>query len=232
MNEPAPDQRHASRGEEPQHLVRDRLRHHQGGAGGELQPEARQDPLRGGRERQRQERGGALDPADRAAARPHHERGDPAPRHRRPLGPQRRRRYRQARSARARGARHPRPRHLHDLPGADVEPEPGAYHRPSDRRGDPPAPPCLQGRGAGAGGGGAGAGAHSAPATEPRQLSLRILRRHAPARHDGHGAGLRAQAADRRRADHGARRHHPGRDPRADQGAAGPLRHVGDVHHP
>ena len=31
---------------------------------------------------------------------------------------------------------------------------------------------------------------------------------------DRHGARLRARAADRRRADHGARRHHPGADPR------------------
>ena len=48
-----------------------------------------------------------------------------------------------------------------------------------------------------------------------RRLSAPAVGRHAPARHDRHGAGLRARAADRRRADHGARRHHPGADPRA-----------------
>ncbi len=31
-------------------------------------------------------------------------------------------------------ARHPRQRHLDDLPGADVEPQSGAQRRPSDRR--------------------------------------------------------------------------------------------------
>ena len=47
-----------------------------------------------------------------------------------------------------------------------------------------------------------------------RRLSAQPVGRHAPARHDRHGAVLRAGAADRRRADHGARRHHPGADPR------------------
>ena len=41
-------------------------------------------------------------------------------------------------------------------------------------------------------------------------------RRHAPARHDRHRARLPAEAADRRRADDGARRHDPGSDPQAD----------------
>ena len=41
-----------------------------------------------------------------------------------------------------------------------------------------------------------------------RRLSTQSERRHAPARHDRHGGGLPSQAADRRRADHGARRHH------------------------
>ena len=48
-----------------------------------------------------------------------------------------------------------------------------------------------------------------------RRLSAPVLRRHAPARDDRHGAVLQPEAADRRRADHGARRHHPGADPRA-----------------
>ena len=45
-------------------------------------------------------------------------------------------------------------------------------------------------------------------------LPARVLRRHAPARDDRDGALLLAEAADRRRADHGARRHDPGADPR------------------
>jgi ABC-type dipeptide/oligopeptide/nickel transport system ATPase component len=44
-------------------------------------------------------------------------------------------------------------------------------------------------------------------------LSVRAVGRPAPARHDRHGAGLPAGAADRRRADDRARRHHPGADP-------------------
>ena len=51
-------------------------------------------------------------------------------------------------------------------------------------------------------------------------LSPRILRRHAPARDDRHGAALPAGAADRRRADHGPRRHRAGPDPGADGRAA------------
>ena len=43
-----------------------------------------------------------------------------------------------------------------------------------------------------------------------RRLSAQSERRHAPAGHDRHGGRLRSQAADRRRADHGARRHDPG----------------------
>ena len=45
-------------------------------------------------------------------------------------------------------------------------------------------------------------------------LSAPALRRSAPARHDRHGAVLRAQGADRRRAHDGARRDDPGADPR------------------
>ena len=63
------------------------------------------------------------------------------------------------------------------------------------------------------------------PAKAPQHLSLRALRRPAPARHDRHGADLPAGAADRRRADHRARRHDPGADPEADQGSAGRARH-------
>ena len=59
-----------------------------------------------------------------------------------------------------------------------------------------------------------------APEQRARRLSAPALRRHAPARDDRHGARLRPAAADRRRADHRARRHHPGADPRADAHAA------------
>ena len=51
-------------------------------------------------------------------------------------------------------------------------------------------------------------------AQPPRRLPAPVLRRHAPARDDRHGAVLQPQAAARRRADHRARRDHPGADPR------------------
>ena len=41
-------------------------------------------------------------------------------------------------------------------------------------------------------------GAHSLAGTAHRRLSAQALRRHAPARHDRHGAGLRSEAVDRR----------------------------------
>ena len=53
------------------------------------------------------------------------------------------------------------------------------------------------------------------PDPSRRLAAIRISSRAAaPARDDRHGAGLRAGAADRRRADHRARRHDPGPDPR------------------
>ena len=96
----------------------------------------------------------------------------------------------------------------------------------------PPAPADEPRRGAQARHRSAGAGEDPPPRAQHRQLSVRVQRRHAAARHDGHGAGLRAQAGDRRRADDRARRHHAGRDPRPDEGPAVALRHGADVHHP
>ncbi len=73
---------------------------------------------------------------------------------------------------------------------------------------------------------------HPGAAQAPVDLSAPALRRHAPARHDRHGAGLRPQGADRRRADHRARRHRAGADPRAAEGSAEQDRHGDDLHHP
>ena len=53
-----------------------------------------------------------------------------------------------------------------------------------------------------------------------RQVPAPALRRPAAAHHDRPGAGLRPEAADRRRADDGARRDRAGRDPQADARAA------------
>ena len=53
------------------------------------------------------------------------------------------------------------------------------------------------------------------PQRRVQRLSAPVLRRHAPARDDRHGAVVQSQAPDRRRADDRARRHHPGADPRS-----------------
>ena len=66
----------------------------------------------------------------------------------------------------------------------------------------------------------------------PRHLSVRALRRPAPARHDRHGADHAPGAPHRRRADDGARRHDAGADPRPDARAAGRDADVDAAHHP
>ena len=75
-------------------------------------------------------------------------------------------------------------------------------------------------------------GAHPRAGAARQGISAPALGRHAPARHDRHGAGLQSQGADRRRADHGARRHHPGADPRADRRTAARVQRRGDPDHP
>ena len=65
-----------------------------------------------------------------------------------------------------------------------------------------------------------------------RRLSAPDLWRPAPAHHDRRRPGPRPRPADRRRAHHRARRHHPGADPAPDPRAAGSARHRRAVHHP
>ena len=64
-----------------------------------------------------------------------------------------------------------------------------------------------------------------------QRLSAPVLRRHAPARRDRDRAAAPARAADRRRADHRARRHHPVADPRRGAGARRRDRHGADLDH-
>ena len=116
-------------------------------------------------------------------------------------------------------ARPPRPRHRHDLPGPAVVAEPGRPDRDPGHRGARAAPrPVAQGGHAGRPGP-ARPGRHPRPGPAAEGLPAPAVRRHAPAGADRDGAGLPAPAADRRRADHRARRDHPGADPRAAQGA-------------
>ncbi len=58
------------------------------------------------------------------------------------------------------------------------------------------------------------AGRHPRPRESPLGLPAPAFGRHEPARDDRHGDRLPAEAADRGRADDGARRDHPGADPR------------------
>ena len=59
----------------------------------------------------------------------------------------------------------------------------------------------------------ADAGRHPRAGAARARISASALGRHAPARDDRDGARLQSKAPDRRRADHGARRHDPGADP-------------------
>ena len=65
-----------------------------------------------------------------------------------------------------------------------------------------------------------------------RRVSAPAVGRHAPARDDRHGAGLRAAAADRRRADHRARRDGAGADPASCCANWQRDRHCAALHHP
>ena len=62
-------------------------------------------------------------------------------------------------------------------------------------------------------------------------ISASAVRRHAPARDDRDGARLQAAPADRRRADHRARRDDPGADPRPDARAEAEDRRGDRAHH-
>ena len=113
----------------------------------------------------------------------------------------------------ARPARQPA---CHDLPGADDLAQSELHDRRSDHRNHPAPSRRLAERRAQAHDRTVAPGPYPLARAAHRRLSAQALRRHAPARHDRHGAGLRSPAADRRRAHHRARRHHAGADPRPD----------------
>ena len=77
----------------------------------------------------------------------------------------------------------------------------------------------------------AGRSRHPRPRVQDQRLPVADVGRPAAAGDDRDGDRLRAQAPDRRRADHGARRHHPEADPRPHRGAAEEAPDVGAVHH-
>ena len=174
---------------------------------------------RGGRRvGQRQERDRALDPAaDRRAAGQHRRRAASCSRAANLLD-----------AADGRDARDPRQGDLDDLPGADDVAEPGLHLRRADHR---DAACCTRSWTARA----ARARAiemlqlrrHPVARAARRRVPAPDVGRHAPARHDRDGARVPAGDPDRRRADHRARRHDPGADPRAAQAPAARARHGG-----
>ena len=185
------------------------------------------------RERLRQERHRAVDPADRRSAGPDRRGRDPVPAAGADGGGQRAVDLAKLEPNGQEMRVDPRRGDRADLPGADVVVQPGAHAsatRSSRRSG------CTS----------RSASARRAreaieilrrvgcPAPEQRVDQLRppAQRRPAPARDDRDGAVLQADAADRRRADDRARRHHPGPDPRADAPAAAGRRHGDHADHP
>ena len=89
-----------------------------------------------------------------------------------------------------------------------------------------------RGSGAQAGAGALGPGRHPVAAGPARRLPAPALGRHEPAGDDRHGDRLQPEAPDRRRADHGTRRHHPGADPGPAARPAARARHGADPDHP
>ncbi len=135
-------------------------------------------------------------------------------------------------AGRGRDAPRPRQRGRDDLPGPDDLAEPDDDGRRPDRRDRAAAPRRGRQDRAGPRGRGAGPGRHAPARRAGVQLPAPAVGRHAAAGHDRDGAGLRAQAADRRRADHGAGRDDPEADPRAHRRPAPAAGHGGHPGHP
>ena len=125
-----------------------------------------------------------------------------------------------------------RQRDRDDLPGPAVVAAPLLQDRRPAGGGRPGPPRRLQGAGARPRGRDARPGRHPRAAPARGLLSARVLGRHAPARDDRDGAHQRSQAADRRRADDGARRDRPGADPRPHPAPAARARHRDRDDHP
>ena len=93
---------------------------------------------------------------------------------------------------------------------------PMLHHRQPDHRGHPASSRRVAAPGARARHRAVAARPHPLAGAANRRISAQAVGRNAPARHDRDGAGLRSDAADRRRAHHRARRDPAGRDSRAD----------------
>ncbi len=131
----------------------------------------------------------------------------------------------------ARDARDPRRPHRHDLPGAGDQPEPGDAGRHADRRGDRGAHAAARAARACQGDRVAAPRRHSGARAAHRRVPVPPQRRTEAARDDRDDARRRARLPDRRRADHGTRRHDPGADPRSAEDAAARAGHGAAADH-
>ncbi|CAA9226960.1 MAG: ABC transporter, ATP-binding protein (cluster 5, nickel/peptides/opines), partial [uncultured Acetobacteraceae bacterium] len=173
----------------------------------------------GGRERLRQDRHRLL----------HHGAGGPARPHRRGQDPVQGARPRLlVRGGDAGAAGQP---HRHDLPGPDDDAQPGPADRHADDRDGAGARARFAGRGAAAGARRARPGRHPEPGRAAAELPAPVLRRDAPARRHRHRAAAQAGRHRRGRADHGARRDHPGADIGGGAEAVPRDRHGDDLDH-
>src|SRR6266498_639968 len=207
----------------PQDVLRDGARQGNGTGGGRglVRPVSRRDPGDRRRIGVRENRHLAVDPAsDSRASRPHP-----------PRQPDRIRGPEPPRAPRTGAARRPRQPDRDDLSGADDLAQSGLHRRGPDRGGRHHPSASVARRRARARDRDAAAGRYSRPRGTRRSLSASALGRHAPARHDRDGARLSPQGADRRRADHRARRDDPGADPRAPRPAPARAGHGGAPDH-
>src|SRR6266566_2254130 len=207
----------------PQDVLRDGTRQGNGtGRGrGLVRPVSRRDPGDRRRIGVRENRHLAVDPAaDSRASRPHP-----------PRQPDRIRGPEPPRAPRTGAARRPRQPDRDDLSGADDLAESGLHRRGPDRGGRHHPSASVAPRRAHARDRDAAAGRYSRARGTRRSLSASALGRHAPARHDRDGARLSPESADRRRADHRARRDDPGADPRAPRPAPARAGHGGAPDH-
>ena len=118
------------------------------------------------------------------------------------------------------------------VPGPDDLAQPGHADRQADHRAAALPPRREPDYAAGHRARAAAVGRDSRGRTPPRRVPAPTLRRYAPARDDRDRARLRSEAALRRRADHRARRHGAGADPRPAPRAAARTVHGDGARHP